>query len=89
MKRGVPVIAARSASLPEVLGEAALYHEVGAAEEIAVQVRRVLGDSELRSTLIEAGREMSARYTWDRAATAMAGLLARAAASGTSQRDGW
>lgn len=84
MRRGVPVVAARSASLPEVLGEAALYHEVGAAEEIAVQVRRVVDDSELRSQLIEAGREMSSRYSWDRAATAMARLLARAASGSTS-----
>ncbi len=84
MKRGVPVVAARSASLPEILGEAALYHEVGSAGEIAAQVRRVVGDSELRSKLIEAGREMSSRYTWDRAAAAMARLLARAASGGTS-----
>lgn len=84
MRRGVPVVAARSTSLPEVLGDAALYHEVGSANEIAAQVRRVVGDSELRAQLIEAGREMSSRYTWDRTAAAMARLLDRAASGAAS-----
>ena len=76
MKRGVPVVACRSASLPEVLGHAALYHQPGASGEIAAHVRRILEDADLSSSLVEAGREVSSRYTWPRAAATMARILA-------------
>lgn len=82
MKRGVPVVACRSASLPEVLGQAALYHQPGASDEIAAHVRRILEDDGLRSQMIETGRDVSSRYNWPQAAATMARILIdRAAAS--------
>ena len=80
MQRGIPVVACSATCLPEVLGDAALFHQPGASAEIAEQVGRILSDDRLAQQLARAGREVSARYTWPRAAAAMAEILRRAAA---------
>ncbi len=69
MACGVPVITSRRASLPEVVGEAALLLDDPLdAEEIADKVERLMGDRALRSSLVEKGREQARRFTWSRAA---------------------
>ncbi|MGZ8831878.1 MAG: glycosyltransferase family 4 protein, partial [Thermoanaerobaculia bacterium] len=68
MQSGVPVIAARSSSLPEVGGDAALYFDPHNAGELAGQLRRVLRDETLRRDLAERGRQRIAQFRWDRAA---------------------
>jgi glycosyltransferase involved in cell wall biosynthesis len=68
MESGVPVIAARSSSLPEVGGDAALYFDPRNAGELAGQLRRVLRDETLRRDLAQRGRQRIARFRWDRAA---------------------
>lgn len=68
MTHGVPTIAARSSSLPEIGGDAALYFKPGDAAELETQLRRLLGDEVLRSELIERGRRRAAEFRWDIAA---------------------
>jgi glycosyltransferase involved in cell wall biosynthesis len=75
MLRGVPVVASRAGSLPEVLGDAALYHEPSDAREIGRLVSSVATDTALRQGLIERGRSRAALYTWDRAASGMRTVL--------------
>ena len=75
MLRGVPVVASRAASLPEVLGSAALYFEVGNDEELADQVRRVWTDEPLRRQLVDAGARQAALYTWARTGEMVGGIL--------------
>lgn len=75
MLRGVPVVASRAASLPEILGSAALYFEVGKDEELANQVRRVWTDEPLRRQLVEAGARQAALYTWARTGEMVGGIL--------------
>jgi glycosyltransferase involved in cell wall biosynthesis len=75
MKRGVPVVAARAGALPEVLGDAALFHEPGDGAELAVQVDRVTRDSDFRHLLTGHGRRRAATYTWSKAGDAMATIL--------------
>ncbi|HSP15897.1 MAG TPA: glycosyltransferase family 1 protein [Thermoanaerobaculia bacterium] len=65
MQQGVPVIAARSSSLPEVGGDAALYFDPRDAEELASQIRRVLREGMLWQGLIARGRERAAMFRWD------------------------
>jgi glycosyltransferase involved in cell wall biosynthesis len=79
MARGVPVVASRAGSLPEVLGDAALFHEPGKAEDLALQVRRVLTDETLRRLLIQRGEDQVQRYTWQVSAERMAAILRLAA----------
>lgn len=64
MLRGVPVVTSRAASLPEVLGPASLYFDVGNDEMLADQVRRIWVDQVLRQRLIEEGYRQAALYTW-------------------------
>jgi glycosyltransferase involved in cell wall biosynthesis len=68
MSQGVPVIAARSSSLPEVGGEAALYFDPRDPNELATLIRRVLRDGMLWQTMIAQGRERAAQFRWDLAA---------------------
>ena len=79
MVRGIPVVAARAGSLPEVLGDAALYHEPGQADDLALQIRRALVDQELRQGLVQRGAERVRCYTWEASAERMAGVLSSAA----------
>ena len=74
MAAGTPVLAARSSSLPEVGGEAAIYFDPLDAADLARQLRRVLGDAGLRHELAERGRERAMAFTWDAAAGSMRNL---------------
>jgi glycosyltransferase involved in cell wall biosynthesis len=63
MACGTPVVSHNETSLPEVCGDAALYADARNPEEFAAQLRRVLEDTELRSTLIERGYANVARFS--------------------------
>ncbi len=83
MQRGVPVIASHAGSLPEVLGDAALFHDPNDVAGLRHAVDRLIEDAALRRDLAEKGRTQAARYTWDRAADAMAKLLSQIARART------
>ena len=76
MQYGIPVIAARSGPLPEVLGDAACYHAPESWEELAAGVTRLLSDLPLRLSKIAAGHERAGRYTWSSSGAKLAELLA-------------
>jgi glycosyltransferase involved in cell wall biosynthesis len=75
MTCGCPVVVSRSASLPEVCGEAALYCDPADPADIARALDEVLADSELRSELRRRGKERAGQFTWSRSGTALLGLL--------------
>jgi glycosyltransferase involved in cell wall biosynthesis len=79
MLHGVPSIAARSSSLPEVGGDAALYFEPHDAHALAAQIVRATGDVTLRAELIARGREQVAKFRWEDAAAKTFEVLKRAA----------
>ncbi|MDI7251749.1 MAG: glycosyltransferase, partial [Actinomycetota bacterium] len=57
------------ASLPEVVGDAALLVEDPLdPEEIAERVETLLRDPALRDVLVKKGRERARMFTWERAA---------------------
>ncbi len=68
MAQGVPTIAARSSSLPEIGGDATLFFDPHDARELAAALRRVTTDPVLRRDLIARGRERAAHFRWDVAA---------------------
>jgi alpha-1,3-rhamnosyl/mannosyltransferase len=68
MAHGIPSIAARSSSLPEIGGDAALYFDPRDARELEAQIERVLRDDTLRAELGRRGPERAARFRWDEAA---------------------
>ncbi len=68
MACGTPVIASDNSSLPEVLGQAALFVPAEDTTAIADAMARVLGDANLRTRLADLGRAQAARFTWSSAA---------------------
>jgi glycosyltransferase involved in cell wall biosynthesis len=68
MAAGTPVVSSAAASLPEVLGDAAVVVEGFDAGTWAERVQEVLSDSVMRDRLVFKGRTRAAGFTWERAA---------------------
>jgi glycosyltransferase involved in cell wall biosynthesis len=64
MQVGVPVVATRAGSLPEVLGDAAEWCAVGDTDALVAALHRLLHDDERRAELAVLGPEQAARYSW-------------------------
>ncbi len=76
MARRKVVVAAKSSSLPEVGGEAALYfHQSATPEELAGVLEVALSDQPLRTRLARVGRARAAKFTWDRTAAGVAAVI--------------
>ena len=68
MAHGVPSIAARSSSLPEIGGDAALYFDPHDPRALEALMQRALTDRALRDDLAARGRARAAQFDWARAA---------------------
>lgn len=68
MASGTPVITSNAASLPEVVGDAALQISPTNEDALADAIIRVLTDHALREQMIARGLEQAARFSWTRAA---------------------
>jgi glycosyltransferase involved in cell wall biosynthesis len=79
MQRSVPVVSSSGGSLPEVLGEAALYHDPDDAPAVHQLVERLMSSAELRQRQIDLGLARAARYRWDVTADHMAQVISSAA----------
>jgi glycosyltransferase involved in cell wall biosynthesis len=66
MAHGCPVLAARTSSLPEVCGEAALYIDPYNVDDMAEKIDAMLSDEKLRQSLRAKGDEQLARFSPDR-----------------------
>ena len=60
-----PVLTSNITALPEVCGDAALYCDPYAVEDIAQKLVQLASDEELRQTLITKGRKRAAALTFD------------------------
>jgi glycosyltransferase involved in cell wall biosynthesis len=61
---GAPVIASRTSSLPELVGEAGLLVDPLAVESITAALSRLTDEAGLRESLIERGRAQARRFSW-------------------------
>lgn len=68
MACGAPVVASGTSSLPEILGDAALFANPRDAGGIAAAIERVITDGVLRDELRAKGFAQSKKYSWERAA---------------------
>jgi glycosyltransferase involved in cell wall biosynthesis len=75
MSAGVPVVATRTGSLPEVIGDGADLVPVGDAAALAAAIGRLLTDDRHVDDLVRRGHEVAARYSWTSAADQFAELL--------------
>ncbi|HVA45756.1 MAG TPA: glycosyltransferase family 1 protein [Pirellulales bacterium] len=62
---GTPVVSSRAASLPEVLGEAAVYVDPHSPDDIRAALERVLESESLQRQLRQAGPARAALFRWD------------------------
>ncbi|MCL6502612.1 MAG: glycosyltransferase family 4 protein [Pirellulales bacterium] len=62
---GTPVLCSHTASLPEVMGDAAWYVDPLSPGAIATSLERLLDDPALRATLRERGLALAGQYTWE------------------------
>jgi glycosyltransferase involved in cell wall biosynthesis len=79
MAYGIPSIAARSSSLPEIGGDAALYFSPRDSYELEAQMERALSDTALRAQLAAAGVARAAQFRWDIAAEQTLAVLRQSA----------
>jgi glycosyltransferase involved in cell wall biosynthesis len=71
MRAATPVVATSAGSLPEVLGDAALFVPIGDSVALAEAMVRVHSDEALRSQLVARGVAHVAQYSWSRCADEM------------------
>jgi len=75
---GVPVLAAGVASLPEVVGDAALLVNPEDTADIRRGLHRLLTDADFRARAGRAGPVQAAGFTWDKCVTDTIAVYARA-----------
>ncbi|HEX7588352.1 MAG TPA: glycosyltransferase family 1 protein, partial [Anaerolineae bacterium] len=68
MSSGTPVVTSNAASLPEVVGDAALQVAPDDEAALADAITRAVTDSALREQMIERGLIQASRFSWARAA---------------------
>ncbi len=68
MACGTPVLSSSVSSLPEVLGDAAVLVDPYDVDQMASAVINILEDEQLRTSLVEKGRQRVAQFSWDKMA---------------------
>jgi glycosyltransferase involved in cell wall biosynthesis len=68
MQYGTPVLASDQGSLPEILGDGALYFDPRNSTFLCEQLGHLLGDHSLREDLTLKGYQQAAQYSWARMA---------------------
>jgi glycosyltransferase involved in cell wall biosynthesis len=64
MSQGCPVLSSNKTSMPEILGEAALYFNPEDENDFREKVLKIVEDKNLRSNLINRGYEQIKKYSW-------------------------
>jgi glycosyltransferase involved in cell wall biosynthesis len=64
MSKGLPVVAARAASLPEILGDAAFFFEPNDPRSFETAVKEVWQNEVLRAQLREKGYRQAEKFSW-------------------------
>ena len=80
MACGTPVVAARSSSLPEAGGEAALYFDIDDVDKLTENLEAVLFDRHLAASLQVKGFEQASSFSWRKSGEETAAVYRRAMA---------
>jgi glycosyltransferase involved in cell wall biosynthesis len=68
MASGVPAIGARTASIPEVMGDAGILFDPRSTDELVNALEKVIENQALRDSLIASGYENVKRFSWEQCA---------------------
>lgn len=66
MSVGTPVIAGKNSSLPEVGGDSVLYCHSNDIHDIAMVMKNILENKDLRKALSRRGKERAENFSWDK-----------------------
>ncbi len=64
MAAGAPVVASRTSSIPEVVGDAALLCDMDDSMEHVEAIRSLIGSSQFRREMCERSNEQAKKFTW-------------------------
>ena len=78
MAQGTPVVTSNVSSLPEVVGEAAVFVNPENVFDIARGIQQVLLSEDVREQLRQRGRAQVARFSWDRSVNQVLQIYAEA-----------
>ena len=73
---GTPVIASKTSSLPELVGDAGILVDPLDISEISAAMTRIIEDGRLRETLIQRGKQRAALFTWEQSAQQLLNIFA-------------
>ncbi len=65
MSFSCPVLSSDKGSLPEILGEAAMYMDPVSQADMEAKMERIIFDDKLRMSLVAKGLERIKKYSWD------------------------
>ena len=68
MACGTPVISSNKTSLPEILGDAAVYFNPNNSEEMAEKIAQIIRDKDLKADLVQKGFRQIEKYDWKKMA---------------------
>jgi glycosyltransferase involved in cell wall biosynthesis len=77
MACGIPVITSNNSSLPEIAGGASILIDPDKPQEIAIAMREILANQELKAKLIEKGLARSKQFNWQKTAKITLDALTR------------
>jgi glycosyltransferase involved in cell wall biosynthesis len=87
MACGTPVVASNVASLPEVLGDAAVMANPQDYDGLAHMLHKVLTDVDFRQSLIDRGLKRAGQFTWERTAQKTLAVYEQVACSGLKMEE--
>ena len=64
MNLGCPVIAANSSSLPEIVGDCALFFEADSIDDLITKLTSIMSDDKKRKIIIEKGLKRATKFSW-------------------------
>lgn len=68
MACGTPVIASSVSSIPEILGDAAVYFDPYSVDDMAEKISALIGDKQKQAELIVAGNLQVQKFRWEKCA---------------------
>lgn len=72
---GTPVAASTAASIPEVLGQSAIYFDPHDVTDIRAAIQSIVSDKQLAARLRAEGQDNVLRYTWSRSASLISSVI--------------
>lgn len=75
MSCGTPVIASNTSSLPEILGDAAMFADPDNHMKIAEHISEIVSNEKLSDELVHRGLEQAGQYEWNKSARKLRQIL--------------